>query len=70
MDDLEQLFKKIEDNIFETQKTNKQSSENDNPNIPSTLNETLVPKKSKKNIINTEEKLKFDKSNEVNELQP
>ena len=56
MDDLEQLFKKIEDNIFETQKTNQISSENNDPNIPSTLNETLVPKKSKKNIINTEVK--------------
>ena len=54
MDELEQLFKKIEDNIFETQKSKQTSSENENPNIISTNNETNPPKKSKKNIINTE----------------
>ena len=54
MDELDQLFKKIEDNIFETQKSKQTSSENENPNIISTNNETNPPKKSKKNIINTE----------------
>ena len=54
MDELEQLFKKIEDNIFETQKSKQTSSENENPNIISTNNESNPPKKSKKNIINTE----------------
>ena len=54
MDELEQLFKKIEDNIFETQKSKQTSSENENPNIISTKNETNPPKKSKKNLINTE----------------
>ena len=54
MDELEQLFKKIEDNIFETQKSKQTSSENENPNIISTNHETNPPKKSKKNIINTE----------------
>ena len=54
MDELEQLFKKIEDNIFETQKSKQTSGENENPNIISTNNETNPPKKSKKNIINTE----------------
>ena len=54
MDELEQLFKKIEDNIFETQKSKQTSSENENPNIISTNSETNPPKKSKKNIINTE----------------
>ena len=54
MDELDQLFKKIEDNIFETQKSKQTSSENENPNIISTNSETNPPKKSKKNIINTE----------------
>ena len=53
-DKYEQLFKKIEDNIFETQKSKQTSGENENPNIISTNNETNPPKKSKKNIINTE----------------
>ena len=54
MDDLEQLFKKIEDNIFITQESKQNSNENDNPNIIKTKDETKSPKKSKKNIINTE----------------
>ena len=54
MDDLEQLFKKIEDNILETQQSKLTSSENENPNIISTKNGTNPPKKSKKNVINTE----------------
>ena len=54
MDELEQLFKKIEDNIFNTQESKQNSNENDNPNIIMTKEDTKSPKKSKKNIINTE----------------
>ena len=54
MDDLEQLFRKIENNIFETQESKQNPNENNNPNINSTNAETKIPKKSKKNIINTE----------------
>ena len=56
MDDLEQLFRKIENNIFETQESKQNPNENNNPNINSTNAETKIPKKSKKNIINTETK--------------
>ena len=54
MDDLEQLFRKIENNIFETQESKQNPNENKDPNINSTNAETKIPKKSKKNIINTE----------------
>ena len=54
MDDLEQLFKKIEDNIFDTQESIQNSNENIDPNILPTSNETKTPKKSKKQKINTE----------------
>ena len=53
MDDLQELFKKIEDNIFETQNTKQKSSENDDPNMPSTKQETNI---SKKDLIKTEAK--------------
>ena len=56
MDDLEQLFKKIENNILETQESKKNPSENENPNIISTKPESKMPKKSKKIIANTEVK--------------
>ena len=54
MDDLEQLFKKIEDNILDTQEDNQKSSENIDPNLPSTTLESNTPKKSKMKKINTE----------------
>ena len=54
MDDLQQLFKKIEDNIFDTQEDNQKSSENIDPNLPSTTLESKSPKKSKIRKITTE----------------
>jgi hypothetical protein len=53
MDDLSQLFKKIEDNIFDTQNSKEIPQENIDLNIPPTTKETNTPKKSK-NMINTE----------------
>ena len=53
MDDLSELFKKIEDNIFDTQNSKEIPQENIDLNIPPTTKETNTPKKSK-NIINTE----------------
>ena len=53
MDDLSQLFKKIEDNIFDTQNSKEILQENIDLNIPPTTKETNTPKKSK-NMINTE----------------
>ena len=54
MDDLNQLFKMIEDNIFDNQEDNQKSSENVNPNLPSTKLESNTPKKSKIKKIATE----------------
>ena len=47
---LQELFKKIEDNIFETQNTKQKSSENDDPNMPSTKQETNISKKDLEEI--------------------
>ena len=54
MDDLEQLFKKIEANILDTQEDNQKSSENVDPNLPSTTLESNTPKKTKMKKITTE----------------
>ena len=54
MDDLTQLFKKIEDNIFDAQESPQNSTENVNPNIILTTEETKTPKKTKKQRIITE----------------
>ena len=54
MDDLEELFKKIEANILDTQEDNQKSSENIDPNLPSTTLESNTPKKSKLKKITTE----------------
>ena len=53
MDDLEQLFKKIEANILDTQEDNQKSSENIDPNLPSTTLESNTPKKSKRRRNNS-----------------
>ena len=50
MDDLSQLFKKIEDNIFDTQNSKEVPQENIDLNIPPTTKETNTPKKSKNMI--------------------
>ena len=54
MDDLTQLFKKIEDNIFDAQESPQNSTGNVNPNIILTTEETKTPKKTKKQRIITE----------------
>ena len=54
MDDLEQLFRKIEANILDTQEDNQKSSENVDPNLPSTTLESNTPKKTKMKKITTE----------------
>ena len=54
MDDLEQLFKKIEANILDTQEDNQKSSENVDQNLPSTTLKSNTPKKTKMKKITTE----------------
>ena len=54
MDDLEQLFKKIEANILDTQEDNQKSSENVDQNLPSTTLKSNTPKKTKMKKVTTE----------------